>query len=305
MTIIGYFSRQAIHARAGNRGQATALFLVVAGTLLSVLLAAVALSHHSVERVMAVDAFDSIALSAATWEARGLNLIAALNDGVVQCLRAIRATSTAWAALAVAAAFGAGIPAFLAFTRQARRLVSGYWDTAHLLVAWSGKIRQLTPYLALADATSLAGKLGVTGALYPSNPRGPHDGKNTLELHLLPGDPIHLSEAIAPVHAALARLKKIRVLQGAVKTVIGALDGAVRGLIGNPKGPIRMLVPEKDFPERQRIGYAGYRTRACLPIPFLSEGGTRRYPGMAEAEPYGGGPAEMTWKSRLRDRGGP
>ena len=32
--MIGFFSRQAIRLRAGNRGQATALFLVVAATLL-------------------------------------------------------------------------------------------------------------------------------------------------------------------------------------------------------------------------------------------------------------------------------
>jgi len=305
MSVIGFFSHQALHARAGERGQATTLLLVVAGTLLSVLFVAVALNHHYVAKVISVDAIDSIALSAATWEARGLNLIAALNDGVAQCLRVIRWTSTAWAVLAVGAAFGVGIPAFLAFTRQARRLVTGYWDTAHLLVSWSGKIRQLTPYLALGEAASLAGKRGVTGALYPWNPRGPHDGKNTLELHLSPGEPIHLSDAMSPVTGALTRLRKMKPLSGPVKTVIAALDGAVQGVLGNPKGPIRMLVPEQDFQERQRVGYAGFRTQSSLRIPFLDEEGSRRYPGEAEAEPYGGGPAEMTWKSRLRERRSP
>ena len=302
MTVIGFFTRQALHARAGERGQATTLFLVVAGTLLSVLFAAVALNHYYLAKVMAVDAIDSIALSAATWEARGLNLIAALNDGVVQCLRVIRWTCAVWAALAVAAAFGVGVPAFLEFTRQARRLVSGYWDTAHLLVSWSGKIRKITPYLALGEATSLARKHNVTGALYPWNLQGPHDGKNTLELHLSPGAPVHLSEAVAPVTGALNRLKKIKLLKGVAKTVIAALDVALQGILGNPKGPIRMLVPEKDFQERQRVGFAGFRTQPSLSIPFLDEGGSRRFPAAAEAEPYGGGPAEMTWKSRLRER---
>ena len=305
VTAIGFFARQAVHARSGNRGQAMALFLVVAGTLLSVVFVSIALNHVYIGRVASANAVDSIALSAATWEARGLNLIAALNDGVTQCLRVIRSTCAVWATLAVAAAFGVGVPAFLSFTRQARRLVSGYWDTAHLLVSWSEKIRKITPYLVLGEATSLARKRNVTGAIYPWNPKGPHDGKNTLELHLAPGPPIHLSEAVAPVTGALNRLKNIRFLGGAAKAVIAALDAALRVVLGNTKGPIRLLVPEKDFRERQRVGYAGFLSHPSLPIPFLNLAGTGRFPSSAEAEPYGGGPTEMTWKSRLRERSAP
>lgn len=301
--MIGYFSRQAIRVRAGNRGQATALFLVVAATLLAVILASIRLHHVAVARVTTADSVDAIALSAATWEARCLNLIAALNDGAIQCFRAIRWTCVVWAALAVAAAFGYGAPAFAAYTKKARRLIAGYWDTAHLLVSWSEKIRKAAPYLVLGEMAALSKRRNVTGILFPWNPAGPHDGKNTLELHLAPGPPLSLPDAIAPISGVLKRLKKIRILKTAMKGVIAVLDAALRGIVGTGKGPIRMLEPEKDFPDRQFVRFEGVHTVPDLPIPFLDEQGKRRVFEEATAQPYGGGPAEMTWRSRLAERG--
>ncbi len=301
--MIGYFSRQAVQLRAGNRGQATALFLVVAATLLVVVFASIRLHHVAAARLTAADSFDAIALSAATWEARCLNLIAALNDGAIQCFRVIRWTCVVWAALAVAAAFGYGVPAFEEYSRRARKLIAGYWDTAHLLVSWSEKIRKAAPYLVLGEVAALSNRRNVAGILFPLNPRGPHDGKNTLELHLAPGAPIHLIDAIAPISGALNRLKKSRVLKSATKAVIALLDTVLRGIVGTSKGPIRMLEPEKDFADRQFVRFEGIHTVPDLPIPFLDERGTRRIYEEATAQPYGGGSAEMTWRSRLTERG--
>jgi hypothetical protein len=301
--MIGYFSRQAIRIRVGNRGQATALFLVVAATLLVVILASIRLHHVAVARVTTADSIDAIALSAATWEARCLNLIAALNDGTIQCFRAIRWTCVVWAAMAVAAAFGYGAPAFAAYTRKARRLIAGYWDTAHLLVSWSEKIRKAAPYLVLGEIATLSKQRNVAGILFPLNPAGPHDGKNTLELHLAPGPPISLPDAIAPISGVVNRLKKIRILKSAMKWVIAVLDAALRGIVATSKGPIRMLEPEKDFPDRQFVRFEGVHAIPDLPIPFIDEQGKRRVFEEATAQPYGGGPAEMTWRSRLAERG--
>ncbi len=301
--MIGYFSRQVTQLRAGNRGQAAVLFLVVAATLLVVVFASIRLHHVAVARVTTSDSVDAIALSAATWEARCLNLIAALNDGAIQCFRVIRYTCVVWAALAVAAAFGYGAPAFAEYTREARRLIAGYWNTAAMLVSWSEKIRKAAPYLVLGEVASLSGKRNVQGILFPLNPRGAHDGRNTLELHLRPGEPVTVLDAIAPVSNVLNRLKRARVLKSAAKGVIALLDATLRGIIGGAKGPIRMLEPEKDFPDRQFVRFEGWHTVSDLPIPFLGEQGKRRVFESASARPYGGGPAEMTWKSRLIDRG--
>lgn len=301
--MIGSFSRQAVRLRAGNRGQATALFLVVAATLLVVVFASIRLHHVAVARVRTADSVDAIALSAATWEARCLNLIAALNDGAIQCLRVIRWTCVAWAALAVAAAFGVGAPAFPAYTREARRLIAGYWETARLLVSWSEKIRKAAPYLVLGEVAALANRRNVPGILFPPNPLGPHDGKDTLELHLAPGAPVYLTDAIAPISNVLDQLKRIRFLHSALKGVIALLDTALRGIVGTAKGPIRMLEPESDFPDRQFVRFEGIHTVPDLPIPFLDERGKRRVFEEATAQPYGGGSAEMTWRSRLTERG--
>ena len=301
--MIGYFSRQAVHIRSGNRGQATALFLVVAATLLVVVFASIRLHHVAVARVTTADSVDAIALSAATWEARCLNLIAALNDGAIQCFRVIRYTCVVWVGLAIAAAFGTGAPAFAAYTRKARRLIAGYWDTAHLLVSWSEKIRKAAPYLVLGEVAALSNRRKVAGILFPPNPRGPHDGKNTLELHLVNGAPVSLTDAIAPISGLLKRLKKIRFLNGATKSVIALLDTALRGIVGTNKGPIRMLEPENDFSDRQFVRFEGTSTVPDLPIPFLDGQGKRRVFETATAQPYGGGSAGMTWKSRLTWRG--
>jgi len=303
VTTIGYFSRQAIQLRAGNLGQATALFLVVAATLLVVTFASIRLHHVAVARVSTADSVDAIALSAATWEARCLNLIAALNDGATQCFRVIRWTCVLWGAMAIAAAFGFGAPAFAEYTREARRLISGYWNTAHLLVSWSEKIRKAAPYLVLGEVAALSDRRNVAGILFPSNPRGPHDGKNTLELHLAPGAPITLADAIAPISGVLKQLKRIRFLNSAMKSVIALLDTALRGIAGTVKGPIRMLEPEIDFPDRQFVRFEGIHTLPNLPIPLLEERGKRRVLDEATAQPYGGGSAEMTWRSRLIERG--
>jgi hypothetical protein len=135
------------------------------------------------------------------------------------------------------------------------------------------------------------------------NPGGPHDGKNTLELHLAPGAPISLTDAIAPISSVLNQLKRTRFLKSAMKAVIALLDTALRGIVGTSKGPIRMLEPEKDFPDRQFVRFEGIHTVPDLPIPFLDEQGKRRVFEEATAQPYGGGSAEMTWRSRLTERG--
>ncbi len=300
--MIGYFSRQALFVRTGNGGQATALFLVVAAALISTVFVSIALNNISVARVATSNAVDAIALNAATWEARSLNMIAALNDGVAQCLRVIRWTCVVWAALAVAAAFGVGVPLFMEYTPYARKLIRGYWETAHQLVSWSEKIRDAAPFLVLGETAALAKNRNVTGLLFPMNPKGAHDGEQTLELHLEAGPPVFLMDAVLPISSALERLKKIKFAKSAARTVIAFLDGTLRSILGSGKEPIRMLVPEKDFAERQIVRFVGVRPVPELPIPFFDLDEKERISDEAQAEPYGGGSAEMTWKSRLIER---
>jgi len=297
--MIRYFSRQMLHVRKGENGQALVLFLVVVCSVMTLLFVSVVAHNVAASRVACANAIDAIALNAATWEARCLNIIAALNDGISKCMDIIFWTCAVWAVLAALAAFGIGVPAFNAYTEYARELVSKCWKTAHMLASWSEQIRDLAPYLVLGETIALASKLGVEGILHPFDPRGPHDGPNTLELHLEYGPPIHLIDAFEPVFTLLSRLNKARRPDGTLKAIRNVLNSTINFILGGNNKPIRKLVPEKDFPKRQFVRFVGSRKIQPLPIPFWGNHGTERIFEQAQAEPYGGGAESMTWKSRL------
>lgn len=299
--MISYFTRQIRLLRAGNRGQAAILFLTTISAILVLVFSTISTANLGVEKVASSNAVDAIALSAATWEARGLNLISSLNDGILQCIRAIRAICVAWAALAVAACLGAGMPAFSAYSQRAPSLIRSYWNCAKQLESWSRKVKDLTPYLVLAETASLSSKLKVAGALRPCNPRGPHDGDNTLELHLKPGAPITLAEAMSPITAIPGRISKWKWARKIARAIISVIDAAVRSVIGPGSSPIRMLEPENDFPDRQKVRFSGVRSATTLPIPYLGRDGRQTFGAESFAEPYGVGTTEMIWKSRLTD----
>jgi hypothetical protein len=294
MKTISRFPRWIVLARAGNRGQAAALFLVTAVVLLSLVFSAVYLSHQGVLKTASADRIDSLAISAATWEARGLNLIAALNDGVLQCFRLIRWICAVWAALAVLAATGYGAAIFSAYSNYARRFVRNLWERARDLAGWADKVREATPGLVLAETASLAEKLKVVGALSPCNPEGTHDAEGTLELHLKQGEPMGLADAMLPILTALG--------SGLGKAVRAILNPIVEGLLGASGEPIRLLVPEDDFDKAQSVRFTGFAEEEGLSLPFVPPAGRRRYVFSSFACPYGGGSTSMTWKSRLFEK---
>jgi hypothetical protein len=302
MTMISIFTRRVVLLRNGNAGQATLLFAVVATAILSLVYATVYISHLGAAKVASANASDAVALSAATWEARGLNMIAALNDGILQCFRVIRWTCVVWAALAIAACSGVGMPAFAAYSRQAVKVIRSYWRCARQLADWSVKVKSVTPALALAETISLSKTLKVAGTIHPFDPRGPHDGRNTLELHVASGPPLYLVDALGPIAQVPRRIKKWKWARRAVGQISAVIDGALRAIIGGDPRPIRMLVPESDFPKRQKVRFAGLRSSVPLPIPDSDWSRERRFFFESFAEPYGGSATEMTWRSRLTEK---
>lgn len=299
--MITLYSRQILHWRKGNVGQAAILLLTTVSAILLLIFSTIYTVHLGAERIASSNAVDAIALSAATWEARGLNLIASLNDGILQCVRAIRAICVVWASLAVAACLGAGLTAFTAYSRRAPGMIRSYWNCARQLAEWADKVKSLTPYLVLAETASLSRKLKVTGLLTPSNPRGAHDGENTLELHLRPGPPLSLADALNPISAIPGKIAKGKWAKNIVRAVTNVINTALRSILKSAGPPIRMLEPEEDFPRRQKVRFSGSRTSSPLPIPYIHRD-TQRFLMEAFAEPYGGNIAEMNWRSRLTDR---
>jgi hypothetical protein len=291
-----YIRRQRASIAEGRAGQALPLLLVTTTVLLALAFSSVHLVALQSESVRASNAVDAVALSAATWEARGLNVIAALNDGVNQCLVAIRCICVVWAVLAVAAATGYGVPLYTAYSRYAKRVIRSYWRLAKRLAAWAEKVRKGTPYLALEDALSLSVKHGATVLLRPSNPAGRHDASDTLELHLADAREVRLGDAFAPLYKALKKM-------GGGGGIRKALDLVLRTLVGESGGPIRLLVPEDDLPKRQFVRAEGVvKNRSPFPrLSILSP--PPAFPASATAEPYGGGWDKAEWKSRLLREG--
>lgn len=300
--MLSLFPRQLEHLRADRRGQATILLLATVSALLAVGLAAVQLQHLGTEAIAVADRVDAVALSAATWEARGLNVIAALNDGILQTLRLIRWTCVVWAALAVAACFGSVGP-FLEYSRRAPKILRNLWNCALQLSDWTAKVREAVPYLVLQEATSLSILYGLRGTLSPFNPRGAHDGNNTLELHVSPGPAISFDDAISPITRVPRKIAKWKWAKTIVRMVTSTIDRALRGILGGLPGSIRMLVPEEDLPVRQKVRFAGGRPPSPLPVPFLPHPGNLPLTDSSVGEVYGGGASEMTWKSRLSRKG--
>lgn len=291
---------QVVRLRRGERGQVALVLVTTVAVILSLVLASVRFSHLASERVAVANAVDSIALSAATWEARGLNVISALNDGILQCLGAIRAVCAVWAALAIAAVFGAW-PAFAAYTRQAPRIIRSYWQCARQFSEWSEAVRKAVPYIVIAETADLAKKNGVVGVLTPSNPAGRHDAETTLELHVAPGPALSLADALGPLSRVRKTVRRHKAIAKAFDRVVGALDAAVSSILADAKGPVRMLVPEEDLPRRQFVRFAGGRPAEGLPAPMADWIGKVRFASESIAQPYGGGAAVMTWRSRLTE----
>ncbi len=299
--MISMFTRQQRCLRRGEYGQASVLLLTVLAALLSVVFMTIFIAHLGGEKVASADAVDSVALSAATWEARGLNLIAALNDGIQQCFRLIRWTSVLWGAAAIAACFGWGLPAFLEYSKWAARVIGNAWKTARRLAEWERKIRDALPFLILENTAALARDLKVTGVLYPLDPRGPHDDAHTLELHVTESTPLTLADAISPISATKRRIAGWKWAHRIVGHIVAVIDSVLLSEVGSDRSPITMLVPEAHLPERQKVRFAGFRTVAPVPAPFVPSSPVSRFPFIASAEVYGGDAVTMTWRSRFTE----
>jgi hypothetical protein len=299
--MISLFPRQALRVRQGAYGQAGILLLTTLTALLSVVFAAVYVAHLGGEKIASANAVDAIALSAATWEARGLNMIAALNDGIEQCFRLIRWTAVVWAAMAIAALTGLSLPAFLKYSKQAACIIRSSWNTASQFAMWAEKVRDALPYLILAETALLARKLKVTGALYPFDPRGLHDQERTLTLHLTQGPLLTLADALSPIHNVKRKIGKWKWAKKIAGKVIGIIDSALGSVLGSNAEPIFMLIPEEHFPLRQKVRFAGFRTASPIPVPLLPAPSENRFLFETAAEPHGGGATEMSWKSRFTE----
>lgn len=299
--MITLFTVQVSRVRRGDAGQAVVLLLTTLAAIFSLVFGTAYIAHLGAEKVASANAIDAIALSAATWEARGLNMIAALNDGIRQCFRLIRWTCVLWAAMAIAACTGLGLSAFLEYSKRAARVIRSAWRTAQQFAKWAEKVREAIPFLILAETAALSRELKVTGVIYPFDPRGPHDHERTLELHVVHGPPLTLADALSPIQKVKRKIRKWKWADKIAGRVIGVIDSVLRSHLGSDMEPIVMLIPEDHLPDRQKVRFAGFRTTSLIPAPYLPEKSKTRFFFETCAEPYGGGATDMTWRSRFTE----
>lgn len=295
------FVDQSLRIRRGEFGQASALLLCTVAAILSLVFGVIHVAHLGAQRVASANSVDAIALSAATWEARALNMISALNDGIEQCFRLIRWTCVLWAAMAIAAATGMGMSAFLEYSKRAGRVIRSAWETARRFSAWEKKIRDAIPYLILAETTRLAAELHVTGALFPYDPRGAHDHERTLELHVTESAPIGLTDALAPIHQAKRKIARWKWARKIAKPIFGIIDSVLHSAIGANPAPIVMLIPEEHLSFRQKVRFSGFRAASAIPLPFQPAKTKNRFFFETAAEAYGGTATSMSWRSRFTE----
>jgi hypothetical protein len=107
---------------------------------------------------------------------------------------------------------------------------------------------------------------------------------------------------LSPISGIPGRISKWKWARKIAGKITGVIDSAVRSLLGTGETTIRMLEPEEDFPKRQKVRFAGYRSVSSLSIPFPDFPAEHRFPAESFAEPYGGGVTEMNWKSRMTEK---
>ncbi len=147
----------------GDTGQA-AVFVVITLVTLLVFVATVANVGRELSYKMEMqNTADSASMAGAVWEARGLNLIAGLNQGIVLCIELIIIIVAAIAILGVCAgtlwwagigeACASALPVVINF---ANKVIRRLWNTAVEMSKLEKKIAEIVPFI-VPVAVGLAG----------------------------------------------------------------------------------------------------------------------------------------------------
>lgn len=171
--------RKLRYSRNGEQGQAI-VFVVITLVTLIVFIASVANVGRELSYKMELqNTSDSASMAGAVWEARGLNLIAGLNQGIVLCVELIVIIVAAIAILAVCSAtlWWAGIgeacatalPLVLNFANKA---IKRLWNTAVEMSKLEKKVAEIFPDIvpAAVELASGANPYSPLSIPYPYQP---------------------------------------------------------------------------------------------------------------------------------------
>ncbi len=279
-----------------RRGYVTAFTLVTSLALITSVFLSINTGKYFYEQNSVETAADSIAISLATWESRGLNAIAILNYGMSRSVHLIRVVLLLWVS-SIGLALSGNPSLFFHLSKKAPAVIRKLWDSGVKFSNMAKKIKKAVPPLMLACLSRLLKYYNINGFLYPSIPAPGRRSDAVLRLCLEDGEPLTITGIMGELRGkARSHRPKSRFKRFFFKRLTRIFFSQVRFLFAL-KGEIIPQVTERDFHEKQVVYFVGYSgSRAPLLGTIFNEK-YRNY-AVSCAKPYGGTSFKAAWKSR-------
>jgi len=188
--MIKYLSRQMNRLGRDEGGQSLAFVALVLLVLVAFMAVVVNVGHQVNTKIEIQNAADSAAVSGASWLARGYNLVAGLNQGMVTVVGAIIVIIATWVLLTICV----GIPIigeacstpWSIYNYKATDTIKTLWKVARGMANLQDDIVKYFPPVAEVEVYRITrmNKPGALGIPYPFNPAGNPENPATLTLHL-------------------------------------------------------------------------------------------------------------------------
>jgi hypothetical protein len=280
-----------------KRGYITVFTLITSLALITSVFLSINTGKYFFEQNFTDTATDSIALSLATWESRGLNSIAILNYGMTRSVYYIRVVLMLWASsIGVALA---GHPAlFYHLCKRAPGVIRKLWASGVKFSEMAKRIKIAVPLLVVGCYRELLKYYRINGLIYPSLPVPANKGDAVLRLYLKDGKPLSIAGIVreakgeARSHKPKNRFKRIL-----YRLLTRIFFSQVRFIFGL-KGEIVPQVKEPYFDEKQVICFYGYSVKRRPFLDTIFDHDYRNF-ALSCAKPFGGTLYRATWKSKL------
>jgi len=286
-----------ILSRSDKKGAVLPLCAVTAIALVTAVGFAVNMGAYFYDRSYTENSGDAIALSLSTVEARGMNAVAFLNEGMFTAVGHIRTILVAWIA-SIGVALSGHIAPFLRLTRRAPGTIRKLWAEGVTLSKVARKIRKTYPGILHGYTISLMRYYSVKGVVTQQRRKVKNGKTHTLSLEVKDGKPLELLSIVREAKGSM-RVKRPRnpfkrhLFKFLMRNFSGALKKALR-----LKGKIIPQVVKESSSSGETIIFLGSHgtkeTYFRSLFPYSYKNVTR-----GTALVTGGSYRRATWTSRL------
>ncbi|RMG57030.1 MAG: hypothetical protein D6713_10395 [Deltaproteobacteria bacterium] len=282
-----------------KRGSAAVLVLVCLSALLGSFSFAVNVGKYFHEKTSTDVAAEAIALSLATWEARHLNISAALNEATVSCIKGIRLILMKGAVSVGLAVHGNFGPIFR-FSREGRKAVKKLWSLATKYSSLNRKVRKTYPLVLAESLRELCSYYDVKGIPFPLISGSKGKGNSSLILPVVESPNLEISGSIrAAIRKARSYKPRNPFKKKLFKVAYSLFERILRAFF-SLKGHAFLQVPARKAEELGKIHILAVSREKS---PFLSSFYPKKYRtwSVAAATVIPGDVFKPTWKSRLTE----